>query len=91
MRQGTFMETLNGMEEINLRDGGYDQSIFRAYAPDVKSFMHAKTIPNSVTVAVGKISHTGRSTFLPELEFMKSILPEDQWSSIKLTITSPSW
>lgn len=30
---GTFMETLNGMEEINLREGGYDQSIFRAYAP----------------------------------------------------------
>lgn len=30
---GTFMETLNGMEEINLRDSGYDQSIFRQYAP----------------------------------------------------------
>lgn len=30
---GTFFETLNGMEEINLRDSGYDQSIFRGYAP----------------------------------------------------------
>lgn len=30
---GTFMETLNGMEEVNLREGGYDQSIFRMYAP----------------------------------------------------------
>lgn len=88
---GTFMETLNGMEEINLREGGYDQSIFRMYAPDVKSFMHAKTIPNQVTVATGKLSHTGKSTFLPELEFMKSILPEDQWANIKLTLTSPSW
>ncbi|GIZ46289.1 hypothetical protein CKM354_000941900 [Cercospora kikuchii] len=88
---GTFMETLNGMEEINLREGGYDQSIFRAYAPDVKSFMHAKTIPNQVTVAAGKLSHTGKSTFLPELEYLKSILPKDQWSKIKLTITSPSW
>ena len=46
---------------------------------DVKSFMHAKTIPNAVTVATGKISHTGTSSFLPELEFMKSILPQDQW------------
>ena len=53
--------------------------------------MHAKTIPNQVTVATGKLSHTGVSTFLPELEYLKSILPEDQWSSIKLTITSPSW
>ena len=30
---GTFFETLNGMEEINLKKEGYDQSIFRAYAP----------------------------------------------------------
>lgn len=105
---GTFFETLNGMEEINLRESGYDQSIFRAYAPgessrppqdgntdslsaDVQSFMHAKTIPNAVTVATGKISHTGVSSFLPELEYMKSILPQDQWKNIKLTITSPSW
>jgi hypothetical protein len=30
---GTFFETLNGMEEINLKKEGYDQLIFRAYAP----------------------------------------------------------
>lgn len=30
---GTFFETLNGMEEINLKREGYDQSIFRSYAP----------------------------------------------------------
>lgn len=30
---GTFFETLDGMEEVNLREGGYDQSIFRMYAP----------------------------------------------------------
>lgn len=57
----------------------------------MKSFMHAKTIPNQVTVAVGKLSHTGKSTFLPELEYLKSILPESQWKNIKLTLTSPSW
>ncbi|KXS94621.1 hypothetical protein AC578_10640 [Pseudocercospora eumusae] len=88
---GTFMETLNGMEEINLREGGYDQSIFRMYAPDVKSFMHAKTIPNQVTVATGKLSHTGKSTFLPELKYLQSILPKDEHHKIKLTLTSPSW
>ena len=53
--------------------------------------MHAKTIPNSVTVATGKISHTGKSSFLPELQYLQSILPEDQWGNIKLTLTSPSW
>jgi len=30
---GTFFETLVGMEEVNLREGGYDTSIFRMYAP----------------------------------------------------------
>jgi hypothetical protein len=30
---GTFFETLDGMEEVNLREGGYDTSIFRMYAP----------------------------------------------------------
>lgn len=30
---GTFFETLDGMEEVNLRDGGYDMTIFRQYAP----------------------------------------------------------
>ncbi|EME86091.1 uncharacterized protein MYCFIDRAFT_130153 [Pseudocercospora fijiensis CIRAD86] len=88
---GTFMETLNGMEEINLREGGYDQSIFRMYAPDVKSFLHAKTIPNQVTVATGKLSHTGKSTFLPELKYLQSILPKEDHYKIKLTLTSPSW
>jgi methionine synthase II (cobalamin-independent) len=88
---GTFMETLNGMEEVNMREGGYDMSIFRQYAPDVKSFMHAKTIPNSVTVATGKISHTGTSSFLPEFEYLKKVVPKEQWGDIKLTLTSPSW
>lgn len=57
--------------------------------PDVKSFMHAKTIPNAVTVATGKISHTGTSSFLPELEFMKSILPQDQWKVRLLLCNQP--
>ncbi|KAK6438033.1 hypothetical protein LTR95_005770 [Oleoguttula sp. CCFEE 5521] len=88
---GTFFETLNGMEEIHLREGGYDQSIFRAYAPDVKSFMHEKTIPNQVTLATGKIKHTGTSSFLPEFEYLKTLVPKSEWKNIKLTLTSPSW
>ncbi|KAL9081078.1 MAG: hypothetical protein Q9157_000282 [Trypethelium eluteriae] len=48
---GTFFETLNGMEEVNLREGGY----------------------------------------LPEFEFMKTLVPKDQWKNIKITLASPSW
>lgn len=53
--------------------------------------MHAKTIPNQVTVATGKISHTGVSSYLPEFEFMKTLVPQEQWGNIKLTLASPSW
>ncbi|KAJ9108684.1 hypothetical protein QFC21_000004 [Naganishia friedmannii] len=88
---GTFFETLNGMEEVNLRDGGYDQSIFRMYAPDVKSFMHDKKVPNQVTVAVRKVSHTGTSSYLPEFEYMKTLVSESEWKNIKITLASPSW
>ncbi|GHJ87167.1 hypothetical protein NliqN6_3569 [Naganishia liquefaciens] len=88
---GTFFETLNGMEEVNLREGGYDQSIFRMYAPDVKSFMHEKKVPNQVTVAVKKISHTGTSSYLPEFEYMKTLIPQEEWKNIKITLASPSW
>lgn len=53
--------------------------------------MHAKTIPNAVTVATKKLSHTGKSSYLPEFEFLKTLVPKDQWKDIKLTLASPSW
>lgn len=53
--------------------------------------MHAKTVPNQVTVATGKISHTGTSSFLPELKYLQSLVPKEQHKDIKLTLTSPSW
>jgi len=46
---------------------------------------HAKTIANSVTVATGKIKHTGKSSFLPEFEYLKTLLPESEWKNIKVT------
>lgn len=70
---------------------GYDASIFRDYAPDVKSFMEAKEVPNQVTVCVGKISHPGKSSYQREVDVMKKIVPQDQWKDIKITMISPSW
>jgi len=89
---GTFFETLNGMKEMQTAAmEGYDESLFRAYAPDVKSFLEAKTIPNQVTICIGKISHTGTSSYETEVKFLQSILPKDQWGNIKVTLASPSW
>ncbi|KAH8081287.1 hypothetical protein HD553DRAFT_90847 [Filobasidium floriforme] len=71
---GTFFETLDGMEEVNLREGGYDTSIFRMYAPDVNTFIQEKHIPNQVCLATSKVSHKGRSTLVPEYLFLRSVL-----------------
>ncbi|KAF1999594.1 5-methyltetrahydropteroyltriglutamate-homocysteine methyltransferase [Amniculicola lignicola CBS 123094] len=89
---GTFFETLNGMKELQLGVlKGYDASIFRPYAPDVKSFMEAKEVPNAVTVCTGKISHPGVSSYQREVDIMKKLVPEKDWGNIKITMISPSW
>lgn len=92
---GTFFETLNGMSELQLKQraghADYDVSIFRKYAPDVSSFLEDKVIPNQVTVATGKVSHTGKSSYLPEFEYVKSLLPKEKAKNIKITLPSPSW
>jgi len=89
---GTFFETLNGMKEMQTAAmKGYDKSLFRLYAPDIKSFFEDKVVPNQVTICVDKISHTGHSVYLHEYEYVKTLLPEDQWGNIKLTLPSPSW
>ena len=89
---GTFFEELNGMKEVQTGAmKGYDASIFREYAPDVKSFLEAKDIPNAVTICMDKISHPGHSSNQREIEIMKKNVPESEWKNIKLTLISPSW
>ena len=89
---GTFFEELHGMEDRQLGVlKGYDASMFRDYAPDVKSFLEAKEIPNAVTVCVSKIQHPGHTSNARELEVMKANVPEDEWKNIKITVISPSW
>ncbi|PSN66756.1 methionine synthase-like protein [Corynespora cassiicola Philippines] len=89
---GTFFEDLNGMKELQLGVlKGYDADMFRPYAPDVKSFMESKEIPNAVTVCTGKISHPGHSSYQREVDIMKKLLPENEWKNIKITMISPSW
>jgi len=70
---------------------GYDTGMFRDYAPDVKSFLEAKEIPNQVTVCVDKIRHTGKSSYQREVDMMKKLLPQEKWKDIKITMISPSW
>ncbi|KAJ3834782.1 hypothetical protein F5878DRAFT_695022 [Lentinula raphanica] len=84
---GTFFPNLNGMTEI------YNPPIelFRAYAPDVAAFIEEVQIPGESVICTGKISHTGESTYVDQVKYLQSLLPEERWGEIKLTVAAPNW
>jgi len=84
---GEFFPNLNGMEEIE----GPDVAIFREYAPDIAAFMEKGHKPGETIICTSKISHTGKSSYIPELEYMKSLVPKEEWKNIKLTLAAPNW
>ncbi len=55
------------MEEVNMREGGYDQSIFRAYAPDVSSLLRSwatqRLIVSPVAGQIIHVRHTDGSHY----------------------------
>lgn len=84
---GTFYPSLNGFREI------YNPPLdmFRMYVPDIAAFTEAKEKPGETVICEGKISHTGKSTYVPEFNYIKSLVPESQWPGIKMTIAAPTW
>lgn len=84
---GTFFPELNGMKEI------FNPSldIFRLYVPDIAAFTESNEKPGETVICVGKISHTGKSTYIPEYEYMKSVTRKEQWGEIKMTLAAPEW
>ena len=84
---GTFFPTLNGMEEIY----GPEASIFREYVPDIAAFLEEEKVPGESVICVGKISHTGKSSYIGQYEYLKSITPKELHGSIKMTLAAPNW
>lgn len=84
---GTFFPSLNGMTEIE----GPDIEIFRQYAPDIAAFTEKGHKPGETVICTGKISHTGKSSYIDQLEYMKTLVPKEQWGNIKLTLAAPNW
>jgi len=84
---GTFFPTLNGMEEIQ----GPDIAIFREYAPDLAAFMEKGHQPGETVICTGKISHTGKSSYIEQFEYLKTLLPREEWGNIKMTLAAPNW
>lgn len=84
---GTFFPSLNGMREIT----GPDPKIFRQYVPDIAAFLEEEKVPGETVICEGKISHSGKSSYIEQFEFMKSIVPKEKHGDIKLTLAAPNW
>jgi len=90
MFNDNVFDGLSGFEKIE----GQLLTNFRAYMPwgQVMAMAGAEPgeAPGMSVRCNGKITHI-KSSCLPELQRLQSLLPESQWSSIKLTIVSPAW
>lgn len=84
---GTLFEELDGMTEI--RNPSMD--IFRPYVPDIAGFLEKGHKPGQSCVCTGKIRHTGKSTLINQFEYLKTLVPEERWGDIKLTMIAPPW
>ncbi|KAL5373954.1 hypothetical protein PMIN06_008458 [Paraphaeosphaeria minitans] len=84
---GTFWPALDGMEEIQ----NPPLDTFRLYVPDIAAFMETGHKPGESVYCTGKIRHTGESTYVAQVEYLKSVLPEDKWGGMKLTLAAPNW
>ncbi|KAF2859551.1 5-methyltetrahydropteroyltriglutamate-homocysteine methyltransferase [Piedraia hortae CBS 480.64] len=84
---GTFFPSLNGMTQIT----NPPREIFRPYAPDVAAFLEEDAVPGETVICTGKISHTGKSSYIDQYTFLRSIVPEGWREGIKLTLAAPTW
>ncbi|KAJ8109375.1 hypothetical protein OPT61_g7505 [Boeremia exigua] len=84
---GTFWPTLEGMEEVQ----NPPLETFRTYVPDIAAFLESGHQPGESVYCVGKIKHTGESTYVSQVEYLKTLLPKERWGDIKLTLAAPNW
>ena len=84
---GTFWPSLEGMNEIQ----NPPLDTFRTYVPDIAAFLESGHQPGESVYCVGKIKHTGESTYVSQVEYVKTLLPKERWGDIKLTLAAPNW
>lgn len=84
---GTFFPGLEGMKEV--QNPSID--MFRTYVPDMAAFLETNHVPGETVICTGKIKHTGTSTYVDQVEYLKTIVPKERWGDIKLTLAAPNW
>ncbi|KAF2628456.1 5-methyltetrahydropteroyltriglutamate-homocysteine methyltransferase [Macroventuria anomochaeta] len=84
---GTFWPSLEGMKEIQ----NPPLDTFRTYVPDIAAFLESGHQPGESVYCIDKIKHTGESTYVSQVEYLKTLLPKGRWGDIKLTLAAPNW
>lgn len=84
---GTFWPALEGMEEVQ----NPPLDTFRTYVPDIAAFLESGHQPGESVYCTGIIKHTGESTYVSQVEYLKTLLPKERWGDIKLTLAAPNW
>ncbi|KAJ4409248.1 hypothetical protein N0V91_002603 [Didymella pomorum] len=84
---GTFWPELEGMKEVQ----NPPLDTFRTYVPDIAAFLESGHQPGESVYCTGKIKHTGESTYVSQVEHLKTLLPKERWGDIKLTLAAPNW
>ncbi|KAJ2892750.1 uncharacterized protein MKZ38_009419 [Zalerion maritima] len=83
---GSFFPNLEGFDEIL----SPEWTMFRTYVPDTAAFLEADHKPGESIVCTGKIKHVG-SAYIPEWNFLKTLLTPEQVKEAKLTLPAPEW
>jgi len=65
--------------------------LFRPYVPDIAGFIEKGHKPGQSCICTGKIRHKGKSTLISQFEYLKTLIPEERWGEIKLTMIAPPW
>ncbi|KAK7565065.1 hypothetical protein IWX91DRAFT_392083 [Phyllosticta citricarpa] len=84
---GSFWPTLEGMKEVQQPS----LDMFRTYVPDMAAFLETNHVPGETVICVGKIRHTGKSSYISQVEHLKTLVPKERWHEIKLTLAAPNW
>jgi len=84
---GNFFPNLNGFEVVHKPS----VEIFREYAPDIAAFLETDKNPQETILCTGKISHTGKSDYLNQWNYLKSLVPQEKAKELKLTLPAPNW
>jgi len=65
--------------------------LFRPYVPDIAGFIEKGHKPGQSCICTGKIRHKGKSTLIDQFEYLKTLIPEERWGEVKLTMIAPPW